>query len=90
MMRSRRRSPDTIRRLRGLLQLRLADPPLVALATDRATGPNPLATDAQQSLEFAVDADVDILPGVGADEMQAFHFRLRTTDEAPLEVLFRS
>ena len=62
-----------LRRHAACWQPCLADLPFVALATSGATGEDMLAANPQQRLQFAVDADVDIAPGLGADEMQPFH-----------------
>ena len=40
-------------------------------------GEHVVASDAQERFEFAVDPDVDVLPGLGTDEMQPFHGGLR-------------
>ena len=52
---------------------RLTDLPLMALAANRTTRADRFAPDPQERLEFAVDPDVDVLPGVRANEMQPFH-----------------
>jgi hypothetical protein len=44
-----------------------------------------VAPDAQKRVEFAVDPDVDVLPGVGAYEMQPFHGGLRF-DDGPIRL----
>jgi hypothetical protein len=41
----------------------------MALAANRTTRADLFATDPQERLEFAVDPDVDVLPGVWANEM---------------------
>ena len=50
------------------------------LAADRAAGQDPAAADAKQRLEFAIDANIDVLVGDRADEMQPFHGDLRDLD----------
>lgn len=49
----------------------------MALVTDRAAREHSVAPDAQQRFELAVDPDIDVLTGAGADEMQPFHGGLR-------------
>ena len=52
----------------------------MTLTASRATRENVFAPDAQKRVEFAVDTDVNVLPGVGTDEMQPFHSGLRVVD----------
>ena len=59
----------------------------MALAANRATRENVLVADAQQRFEFAIDADVDILPCVRTGEMQPFHAGLRV-QYGPVCILF--
>ena len=58
---------------------RLANLPFMVLAADRAARADAVAADAEQGVQFAIDADVDVLSGVRADEMQPFHGGLRMT-----------
>jgi hypothetical protein len=51
----------------------VADPPLMTLVACRASSQDPFVADAQQCVEFAVDADIDKFAGVWAAEVQAFH-----------------
>jgi hypothetical protein len=64
----------------SLEKSRLADLPFMPLAAHRAAGQNSIAADAKQRLKFAVDANVDVLVGDRADEMQPFHGDLRDLD----------
>jgi hypothetical protein len=41
----------------------------MALAASGAAGKDVIASDTQKRFEFAVDPDIDVLSGVGADEM---------------------
>jgi hypothetical protein len=45
----------------------------VRLAAGRATAPYGLGLDPQQRSDLGLDADIDLAPGVGADEHQSFH-----------------
>jgi hypothetical protein len=47
--------------------------PCVALAAHRARSAHLLVADAEQRPDFAVNSDVDFLPGIGADKMQPLH-----------------
>jgi hypothetical protein len=56
----------------------------VALAASGAAGEDTVAPNAQERFKFAVDPDVDILPGSWANEMQPFHRGLRIFNTAPM------
>jgi hypothetical protein len=56
----------------------------VTLATHRAAREDVFIPDAQQGVEFAVDADVDVLLRAGAGEMQPFHAGLHVLETAPM------
>src|SRR5438876_11320200 len=61
----------------GLEQFRFTHLPFVTLAANWATRENVLVPNAQECVEFAVDADIDVLLRMGAGEMQPFHAGLR-------------
>ena len=56
---------------------RFTNLPLMTFTANGTPGEDVIVSDAQERFEFAVDPDVDVLPGVGADEMQPFHGGLR-------------
>jgi hypothetical protein len=56
-----------------LFQLSLGDPPFVAFAASRTARQKPLVSDAEERLEFALDANVDRLAGIWAMKVQALH-----------------
>ena len=51
----------------------------MALATNRTTRDDVLVADTQQCFEFAIDADVNVLPRARTGEMQPFHADLRVS-----------
>ena len=62
--------------------------PLMTFPANGTPGEDVIVSDAQERFEFAVDPDVNVLPGVGADEMQPFHGGLRDrygSDESGLQ-----
>jgi hypothetical protein len=60
-------------------QSRVAHRPLMLLATGRAHEADRLFLDAQQRVEFGLDAGIDLTPRPWTNEMEAFHgkFQLR-------------
>jgi hypothetical protein len=68
-------------RSRRLKKPRFANLPFMVLTAGRAARPDVVAADAEQGVQFAIDADVDVLTRVRADKMQPFHGGLRIQDD---------